>query len=89
MCAEDGRILPARTMERELSISRHSDGIWVISDPQNRTYLGAEQALEIFERQAQLSLQNAPNSSSTRIVVKALDRLYDQQPGTPQRAAIR
>jgi hypothetical protein len=89
MCAEDGRILPARTMERELSISRHSDGIWVISDPQNRTYLGAEQALEIFERQAQLSLQNAPNSSSTRIVVKALDRVYDQQPGTPQRAAIR
>ena len=89
MCQEDGRILPARTVERELSISRRSDGVWVISDPRERTYLVEEQALEIFERQAALFLQRAPNSSNTRIVVKALDRLYDQQPGTPQRASIR
>ncbi len=81
MCQEDGRILPARTMERELSISRRSDGVWVISDPRERTYLVEEQALEIFERQAELFLQRAPNSSNTRIVVKALDRLYDQQTG--------
>jgi hypothetical protein len=89
MCQEDGRILPARTVERELTISRHSDGVWVISDPRERTYLVEEQALEIFERQAALFLQRAPNSSNTRIVVKTLDRLYDQQPGTPQRASIR
>ncbi len=89
MCQEDGRILPARTVERELLISRRSNGVWVISDPRERTYLVEEQALEIFERQAALFLQRAPNSSNTRIVVKALDRLYDQQPGTPQRASIR
>jgi hypothetical protein len=89
MCQEDGRILPARTVERDLTISRRNDGVWAISDPRERTYLVEEQALEIFERQAALFLQRAPNSSNTRIVVKTLDRLYDQQPGTPQRAAIR
>lgn len=85
---EDGRILPARTTEYELAIVRRSDGAWVISDPQERTYLPEKDALEIFERQADISLRSAPNSSSTRIAVKALDRLYDQQ-GSPQRAAIR
>ena len=35
MCQEDGRILPARTMERELTMSRRSDGVWVISDHEN------------------------------------------------------
>lgn len=89
MCQEDGRILPARTMERDLTISRQSDGVWVISDPRERTYLLEEQALQIFERQAAIFLQRTPNSSNTRIVVKALDRLYDQQPDAPQRAAIR
>jgi len=88
MCQEDGRILAARTVERELSIAR-SNGIWAITDPRERTYLADEQALQIFENQAELFLRQAPNSSSTRIVVKALDRLYDQQPGSPERAAIR
>ncbi|HEY2169487.1 MAG TPA: NlpC/P60 family protein [Candidatus Angelobacter sp.] len=89
MCQEDGRILPARIVEHEFSISHRSDGIWVISDPRERTYLAEEQALKIFERQAEIFLRRAPNSSSTRIVVKALDRLYDQQPSKPQQAAIR
>jgi hypothetical protein len=89
ICQEDARILPARTMERELSIVRRSDGVWVISDPTGRTYLPVEQALEIFARQADIVLQGAPNSSSARIAVKALDRLYDQQTGSPQRAAVR
>jgi hypothetical protein len=89
ICQEDGRILPAKRMEREFSISHRSDGIWVISDPRERTYLAEEQALEIFERQAEMFLRRAPNSSNTRIVVKALDRLYDQRSDTPQRAAIR
>ena len=89
MSQEDGRILPARTTERELAISLRNDGFWVISDPQGRTYLPAEQALEIFEHQTALFLRQAPNSSNTRMIVKALDRLYDQQPGPPQQAAIR
>lgn len=85
---ENGHILPARTVERDLSIVRRS-GAWVISDPRERTYLTEEQALEIFENQAELFLRQAPNSSSTRIVVKALDRLYDQQSVAPEQAAIR
>lgn len=89
ICQEDGRILPARTVERELSIVRRSNGVWTITDPQERTYLAEEQALDIFESQAELLLRQAPNSSNTRIMVKALDRLYDQQSGTPQRAAIK
>jgi len=89
MSHEDGRILPARTTERELSIVRRSDGIWVISDPRERSYLAEEHALEVFEHQTELFLQHAPKSSNTRIVVKALDRLYDQQSDTPQRAAIK
>jgi hypothetical protein len=89
MCQEDGRILPARTMERELSIVRRSDNVWVISDPQERTYLIEEQALGVFEHQTELFLRRAPNSSNTRVMVKALDHLYDEQLDTPQRAAIR
>ncbi len=89
MCQEDGRILPAKVMERELSIVRRSDNVWVVSDPRERTYLMEEQALGVFEHQTELFLRRAPNSSNTRVVVKALDRLYDQQIGAPQRAAIR
>jgi hypothetical protein len=89
ICQEDGRILSARTMERELSIVRRSDGVWIISDPQQRTYVTEEQALEIFERQAGIILRGAPNSSSARLAVKALDRLYDQQQGSPRRVATR
>jgi hypothetical protein len=86
---EDGRILPARTTELELSMVHRKDGVWVISDPRERTYLAQEQALEVFERQTELLLRQAPNSSSTRIVVKSLDHLFDQQSDTPQRAAIK
>jgi hypothetical protein len=89
ICQEDGRILPARTMERELSIARRSDGVWIISDPQQRTYVTEEQSLEIFERQAGIILRGAPNSSSARLAVKALDRLYDQQQVSPRRVATR
>lgn len=83
---EDGRVLAARTLERELSMFRR-DGVWVISDPRRRTYLPRAQAVAVFEYQAETLLRRAPNSSATRAVVKTLDRLYDQQPGAPQRAA--
>lgn len=84
---EEGRVLAARTLERELSISRRRDGVWIISDPRRRTYLAQAQALTVFEYQAETFLRRAPNSSATRAVVKTLDRLYDQQPGATQRAA--
>jgi hypothetical protein len=87
MSQEDGRVLPARVIERELSMSRRRDGVWIISDPRRRTYLPQAQALSVFEYQAAIFLRRAPNSSATRAVVKALDRLYDQLPGAPQRAA--
>jgi hypothetical protein len=84
---EDGRVLAARVIERELSMSRRRDGVWIISDPRRRTYLPRAQALAVFEYQAETFLRRAPNSSATRAVVKTLDHLYDQQPGASQRAA--
>jgi hypothetical protein len=89
MSQESGKILPARTMEHELMIDRRNDGAWVISDPHRHTYLPQAQAVSVFERQAAIFLERAPNSSGTRTVVKFLDRLYDQQPGAPQRAAVK
>jgi hypothetical protein len=87
MSQEDGKILAARMMEREFSLARRRDGAWVISDPLRRTYLPQAQALGVFESQAEIFLRRAPNSSGTRALVKALDRLYDQLPGAQQRAA--
>ena len=87
MSQEGGKILAARMMERELSMVRRRDGTWVISDPRRRTYIPQEEALRVFESQAEIFLRRAPNSSATRVLVKALDRLYDQHPGAPQRDA--
>jgi hypothetical protein len=87
MSQEDGRVLAARLMEREFSLVRRRDGAWIISDPRRRTYLPQAQALGVFESQAEIFLRRAPNSSGTRALVKALDRLYDQLPGPQQRAA--
>lgn len=89
MSQEAGRVFPAHTVERELSVYRRRDGVWVISDPRDRTYLPQGQALSVFERQAEIFLQRAPNSTGTRAVVKVLDRLYDQLPHTAQRAAAK
>ena len=86
MSQEDGRILAARKMEREFSMVRR-DGAWIISDLRRRTYVPQAQALGVFESQAEIFLRRAPNSSATRALVKALDRLYDQLPGPQQRAA--
>jgi hypothetical protein len=86
---ESGRVFPANTVKRELPVYRRRDGVWIISDPRDRTYLPQERALSVFERQAEIFLQRAPNSTSARAVVKVLDRLYDQQPHTAQRAAVK
>ena len=87
MSQEDERVIAARIMERELSMVRRSDGAWIISDPRRRTYVPQAQALGVFESQAEIFLRRTPNSSGTRALVKALDRLYDQLPGPQQRAA--
>ena len=87
MSQEDGRVLVARKIEREFSMVRRRDGVWIISDPRRRTYVPQAQALGVFESQAEVFLRRAPNSSGTRALVKALDRLYDQLPGPQQRAA--
>jgi hypothetical protein len=89
MSQDAGKVLAGRDRERELSIFRRNDGVWVISDPRHRIYMAQERAVEIFERQTEIFLRRAPNSNDTRTVVKALDRLYDQQSGRPQRAEIR
>ena len=89
MCQENGRVLSGRRIERDLTISRRDDGAWVIFDLQGRTYVSQEHALDIFQRQAEIFLRRAPNSNDTHAIVKALDRLYDQQNVTRQRAAIR
>lgn len=92
MSLQQGTVLPARTTQRELSMHRRSVGgsaAWVISDPHRRIYLPQSQALNVFESQAELLLHHAPDSRATRMVVKALDILYDQQPDTPQRAALK
>jgi hypothetical protein len=87
MSQEAGRIFAARMIEREFSMVRRRDGVWIISDPRRRTYVPQAQALGVFESQAEIFLRRAPNSSGTRALVKALDRLYDQLPGPQQRAA--
>jgi hypothetical protein len=87
MSQDAGRIFAARMMEREFSMVRRRDGAWIISDPRRRTYVPQAQALGVFESQAEIFLRRAPNSSGTRALVKALDRLYDQLPGPQQRAA--
>jgi len=89
---EQGRVLPGKTVERELSIARRMQSgatVWVITDPAQRTYLPASQALSVFEHQAEVMLRLSPNAPATRAVVKALDLLYDRQPASPQRAALR
>lgn len=86
---EAGRVLAARTVERELLMDRRRDGVWVISDPSERIYLPQAQALAVFERKAEIFLRRASNSTATRTVVKTLDRLYDQQPGNQRRAAVK
>jgi hypothetical protein len=89
LCHEDGRILQARTTEHELAIYRGSDGVWVVSDKEERTYLPQEDALAVFEQQAEFALRRTPDDSNTRVIVKALDRLYDQETSSPRRVATR
>jgi len=92
MSLEQGRVVPAKTIERELAISRQTgngSSAWVISDPHQRTYIPEPQALKVFQRQAELLLHRAPNSPATRATVKALNQLYEQQPAETQRTSLK
>ena len=92
MSLEQGRLLPAKTVERELAIERQSDNgsaSWVISDPHQRTFIPESQALKVFQHQAELLLHRAPNSSAARATVKALNQLYEQQPAASQRSSLK
>lgn len=92
MAIEQGRVLPGKTVERELNISKNTEAgsiQWVITDPRMRTYIPQAQALNVFAHNAELMLHDSPNSRATKTVVKALDRLYDQQSADPQRAALK
>jgi hypothetical protein len=83
----DGKIIVGRTAELKLGLRRRNGG-WVISDPQQRLLLPQDQAVGVFERQADLFLQQTPGGKGTRIVVKALAILFDREPAGPERAAI-
>lgn len=85
---EDGKVVSGKTVQRQLSLSRRNDA-WVISDPQERLYLPQEQALSVFEQQAEFFLQRKPSNNAARSVVKALDVLYDQETAGAQRAAMK
>lgn len=92
MSLEQGRLLPAKTVERELAIVRKTDNgssAWVISDPRQRAYIPEAQALKVFQRQAELLLHRAPNSAAARATVKALNQLYEQQPAETQRSSLK
>lgn len=92
MAIEQGKVLPGKTVERVVSISKTTDAgsaIWQITDPHMRTYIPHAQALNVFAHQAELMLHDSPNSAAARTLVKALDLLYDQQSNEPQRASLK
>lgn len=55
----DGKIITGKSVKRRLGLYRRN-GDWVITDPRQRLYLPQDQALSIFERQAELFLHQAP-----------------------------
>lgn len=92
MSLEQGRVLPTKTVERELAIKRKTESgspSWVISDPHQRAYIPEARALKVFQRQTELVLHRAPNSPAARATVKALNQLYDQQPAESQRTSLK
>lgn len=85
---EGGTIVYGKTVERKLDLYRRN-GSWVISDPQERLYLLQDQALSVFERQAELFLQQTPDGNNTRTVIKALDVLFDHERAGAERTAMK
>lgn len=79
LALERGVVVPRRTIERELKLNLQ-DGIWVISDPEQRFYIPREQAIDIFELQAELIPQGNTIRTDKRAIIKALALLYDLEP---------
>ena len=92
MAIEQGRVWPARTLDRDFLMKRTADGdssAWLLTDPQQQTYVPAAKGLSVFQHCAELMLHNDPNSSATRAVIKLLDVLYDRTFLSPERAALK
>lgn len=85
---ESGRVVTDKTVTRQLCLYRRGE-VWVICDSQERFYLPQDQALNAFERQAEIFLRQAPSGSGTRSVIKTLDILYDREAALRQRAALK
>jgi hypothetical protein len=85
---EGAKVNPGKTVHRELQLSRRGDA-WVISDPQARCFIPQELSVQVFSRQAEILLRQNPKSAGARMVVKALDMLFDREPASAQRAALR
>jgi hypothetical protein len=92
MAIDQSKVLPGKTVERAFSIRKTTDAGsagWLITDPHMRTYVPQAQAVDVFAHQAELMLDDSPNSAAARTLVKALDLLYDQQSNEPQRASLK
>ena len=81
LALELGAMIPAHTVERELRIDLR-DGVWVISDPEQRVYIPREQTIDIFELQVELFAQGSAVHTDKRAIIKALALLYDQEPAS-------
>src|SRR5215472_6206910 len=79
LALEQGAVLQGRTVEREFNLSLR-DGVWVISDPEQRFYIPRERAIDIFELQAELAVQRNAVSTDKHSIIEALALLYDQEP---------
>jgi len=76
---DHGTVTPGATVERELILTRR-DGVWVMSDPNQRLYLLREQAVDVLEDQLRLMLQSDSASRDRRALIRALNLLYDRGP---------
>jgi NlpC/P60 family protein len=85
---DHGRAVPGNMVERELALDRR-DGVWVISDSQQRLYLPREQAIDVLEHQLQLALQNDSSRVDKHAMVRALNFLYDREQFLPAQAEAR
>jgi hypothetical protein len=70
--------MPGATVERELILTR-GDGVWMMSDPDQRLYILREQAVDVLEKQLRLMLQSDSRSRDKRALIKALNLLYESR----------
>jgi hypothetical protein len=81
LALDHGKVKPGAVVERDFSLDRR-EGVWVISDPDQRIYILREQAEQVFEKQLQLMLQTDGANGSKRALIKALNLLYEREIAT-------